>query len=402
MATSKILLLYHYHWPDDVVSAQQFTRLGEALAAKGYQVEAWPCHWSRHLEGQTYSLKPETAGGVLIRRVWRPGLSQHRFSGRILNALWMEMAWAWRALFSPAPEALILGTDPIFSLFLVLFLKLRWPKTKIIHWCFDLYPEYGIAEGLVSEKGLVVRMLRALLRTAYSRCDLVADVGPCMRKKLTLYPIRRSATLTPGALEEPDEPLPIDPAERAQLFGDARLALLYSGNLSHPHEFYMTLKLALRMPQTAVLTYSARGNLMEALRLAVNPEYTNVRFAAFAPPEKLAVHLSAPDIHVVSLKASYTGVAVPSKFFGALAVGRPVLFEGEEESSIARWIREYGVGWVLNAGSLEQTVLELEKFSSCPKGKKEMFAHCHEVYQAHFPKKAVVDAWDKELKGLLG
>jgi len=47
------------------------------------------------------------------------------------------------------------------------------------------------------------------------------------------------------------------------------------------------------------------------------------------------------------LSPSYTGAVVPSKFFGALAAGRPVLFEGSVDCSIARWIKEHRIGWVL-------------------------------------------------------
>jgi len=398
---SKTLILYQYYRPDDVVSARQLTGLGEGLAAKGWEVETWPCNRSCHHEEQNYSLKPEKVDGVLIRRVWRPAFNQHRFLGRVLNAAWVEIAWLFRALFTKSPDTVVIGTDPIFTVWLVPFFKLCWPRTKIAHWCFDLYPEYAVAEGLVAENGFVVRVLKKLLRGAYCKCDVVVDLGLCMRKKLENYPIHKNATLTPWALEEPASPLPFAASERKDLFGDSALCLLYSGNLSHPHEFERTVALARKMRNTASLVYSARGKRVEALKAFLTQEDTNIHFVPFASPDKLMDRLSAPDVQVVSLKSFYTGVAVPSKFFGALAVGRPILFEGDEASAIAGWIRQYGLGWVLTGKNGDEVAADMTAFSLDNRRKQELFKHCHETYQKVFSKKAVLDGWESELKKLL-
>jgi colanic acid biosynthesis glycosyl transferase WcaI len=394
----KILILYHFYEPDDVVSAVLFSGLGQGLAAQGLDVEVWPSNRSCHHENQTYSLKSEKSGEVLIRRVWRPAFQQHRLMGRVLNALWVETSWFCRALFSKTPDMVIIGTDPIFSVLLVPFLKMRWPRVKIAHWCFDLYPEAAVSEGLVGEKSPLVRFLKSLLKGAYAKCDLIADLGVCMKDRLSAYSQTPTTTLTPWALEEPDKPLDFDPGERKLLFGESPLGLLYSGNLSHPNRFDLSLILVRRMKVKVVLAFSARGSRWEELKASLVPEEPHIRLAAFAPFEKLEARLSAPDVHLVSLKDSYTGVTVPSKFFGALAMGRPVLFEGSHASAIARWIEEYKIGWVLNEDNLSQTAEDLENFSRDEKRKTDMFRHCHEVYRDHFSKKSVLEGWIREIR----
>ena len=76
-----------------------------------------------------------------------------------------------------------------------------------------------------------------------------------------------------------------------------------------------------------------------------------MRFAGFAPEAELEKRLTACDLHLVSLRPEWTGTVVPSKFFGALAAGRGVVFAGSPESAIARWIDEHQVGWVSDAGN---------------------------------------------------
>jgi colanic acid biosynthesis glycosyl transferase WcaI len=397
----KILILYHYYWPDDVVSAVQFTGLAEGLAAGGYEIETWPGNRSCHDPKVSYPTSPETNNGVRIHRVWRPPFSQHSFLGRILNSFWVQKFWWLRLFFSTAykPDVILIGTDPLLSLLSVPFLKLIRPKAKIIHWCFDLYPEAAVADGILKEGNSLVKIVKSFMNRGYRKCDLVADIGPCMREKLERYQIQKRATLTPWALEEPSQPLPYDAQERMELFGKdpGPLGLLYSGSFGRAHDFYLTLKLARFMRNKAVFTYGVRGSRLDELKRAVNPEDANVRFAPFTPPGKLSARLSAPDVHLVSLRPEWTGIVVPSKFFGALAVGRPLLFEGDEKSSIARWIKEYGVGWVLTPGNLDSLANELEAFSKNPSVKREMFNHCHAIYQSHFSKKVILGGWIQEL-----
>lgn len=403
-------------------------------ASGKWEVEVWPSNRNCHNPQIKYSTKIEEINGVKVRRVWRPAWRQHSNLGRILSSVWMMKLWCLRFLFSPGgrPDILVIGTDPIFCLGIAPFLKLVHPQMKVVHWCFDLYPEYAIANGMAKENGLIAKMLRWFMGKGYAHCDLVADIGPCMREKLERYPAKARTTHTPWSFEEPAKPLPLDLAERRELFGQAQIALLYSGNFGLPHEFYMTLKLARAAKADGlVLCYSVHGSRVEALQKAANPEDINVRFAAFAPAGRLAARLACPDIHVVSLRSPWTGLLVPSKFFGALAVGRPVLFEGDDAepigdtsassgirarhnqsspfgvrasgqvtSSIARWIREYGVGWVLNHDNLEEVRTELLRFSGNTKKKDEMFKRCHSVYQEHFSKKAVLDDWDAKLQRL--
>ncbi len=361
-------------------------------------------------------------------------MSQHSAFGRIANSLWLQRAWKNRLKSSSyAPDVILIGTDPVLALSCAPALKALRPKAKIVHWCFDLYPEAAVADGAVGEGSTLVRMARERMAKGYAACDLVADLGPCMKEKLKSYQAKKGETLTPWALKEPEEPLPFNKDERKDLFGEASLGLLYSGSFGRAHEFYMTLKLAQRMKedlagpgdgasagsgtsarhtqglpldarasgQGAIFCYAARGSRMEALRKARNPEYTNVRFGSFAAEEKLEARLAAPDVHLVSLRPEWAGIVVPSKFFGALAVGRPVLFEGPGDSDVALWIKEYGVGWVLTHDNLEEVREDLLKFARSPQQKSDMFNRCHEVYQAHFSRAAVISHWDEELRSLL-
>jgi glycosyltransferase involved in cell wall biosynthesis len=58
-------------------------------------------------------------------------------------------------------------------------------------------------------------------------------------------------------------------------------------------------------------------------------------------------------VHVVGLARGLAGFIVPSRFYGVLAVGRPVIVAADEESETARVVREVGCGIVVPPGRPE-------------------------------------------------
>src|SRR5579875_1355731 len=212
----------------------------------------------------------------------------------------------------------------------------------------------------------------------------------------------KRVTLVPWAIEEADAPLAIDQRERQEVFGRARLALLYSGSFGRAHSYNEILQLIENLSsQGAKLAFSVRGNRESELRKAAAKHGEEIRFVDFAKEDRLAARLSCADVHVVSLQPEWTGMVVPSKFFGALSAGRPVLFAGSRESSIARWIEAYNVGWVLNTENLTETVQQLRNYADSPQEQSAMQHRCFDAYQQNFSKRTQFEQWHQLLQSLL-
>jgi glycosyltransferase involved in cell wall biosynthesis len=323
----------------------------------------------------------------------------------------MITAWSLLALRADPPEAIVVGTDPILSVTIALAWKFFRPRTRILHWCFDLYPEAAYADHLLSSSGMVARFLHALLRHAYAKCDWIVAIGPCMLERLTLY---RSgdqdngkeqwigedkgpfAIIVPWALQEPAEVLRSDTAERNAIFGDVHLTLLYSGNFGRAHTYDAFLLLAQQLrSESAALAFSVRGNrepeLYNAVQAIDAKNACPIRFVPFAAPDRLLERLAAPDVHMLSLAPAWTGTVVPSKFFGALAAGRPVCYSGAPDSSVARWISRYELGWLLTPETVPAVAADLIAYVSDPERVRKMQQRCRDTYQELFSKRASID-----------
>jgi colanic acid biosynthesis glycosyl transferase WcaI len=401
--TPTVHILYHYFYPDDVVSAIHLAELASGLSRRGWGVTALPCNRGCRDETRTYSAE-EHWRGVHIRRIWRPRFKQGSSLGRLLNAAWMITAWSLRAVRRDVPDVLIVGTDPVLSVVVAAIWRFLKPNVRTAHWAFDLYPEAAIADGALERRAIVTRTLDSVLRKAYKACDIVVDLGGCMREQITKYGVpARSTTLVPWAISEPQASLPRNQLNRERLFPGARLVLLYSGNFGRAHSFEELLNLARRLKDDGIwLAFSVRGNRAAELRSAVRESDTNIRFIPFAESADLQSHLSLGDVHIVTLREEWTGAVVPSKFFGALAAGRPVLFVGSRKSAIAGWIKQYGLGWTLSADNMETVAHDLRSFVLRSESLSTLFDHCRSVYHSNFSRETMLDSWDRELRDLVG
>ena len=180
----------------------------------------------------------------------------------------------------------------------------------------------------------------------------MVDIGRRMRIRLLRYRHRAyCTTLTPWALAEPSEIPAPDPIVREQLFGKAKLGLLYSGTVGYAHDLRPFVDIARKCRKRNLdiaFCFAGYGNQYKEQLSCLTSDDTNIRIAGFTAEKDLEKRLAAADIHLVSLRTDWDGIVVPSKFFGALAIGRPVIFSGPSSSDVALWLNEHQIGYHLN------------------------------------------------------
>ena len=397
----RICLFYHFYYPDDVVSARHFGDLCEGLAERGWQPVILTSNRLRRDPAQSLPLCTEVRNGVEIVRVWRPGFSQGSFVGRLINSLWLLAAWLVAIARMPKPAAFIVGSDPPLSQLLFPLVKLISPQSRVIFWCFDLYPDALAADKPAGRRAILARACARAMRFTYRYLDVCVDIGPCMREKLAAYrPRGETVTLTPWALVEPACVHEPDPVIRKQIFGDASLALLYSGNLGHAHDFADFLALARLLRERAagiVFAFAVAGMRVPELKAALREDDDNIRVLPLAPEADLQKHLEAADIHLVSLRPEWSGIVVPSKFFGSLAAGRPVIFAGSGESGIATWTKAFDLGLVLAAESQPDVLLRLTELARSPDQLTAWQIKAFATYKSDFSMQKCIESWDQLL-----
>ena len=380
-------------------------QLAQELTQRGWQVTVLTTNRYCREPQRRIPQKEENVQGIHIIRLPRPAWNQASPLQRMMNSAWVIAGWLLKLVRMQSFDVILVGSDPAFAPLIIpgaLFCK---KATILSHWCFDLYPEVAMADSGVQMHTAVVALLQRLMGRSYRAAHLIADLGSCMRRRLAAYNHgAQEATLVPWALVEPDALTPPNPELRKSMFGDAAFGLLYSGTLGRAHDYEIFLKLARllrhRSPHIR-LCFAARGNKVAELKRALTPEDTNIALMDFVAESMLEQHLNAADMHMISLNKEWNGLVVPSKFFGSLATGKPVIYAGPADSSIACLLREHEIGLYIDEKSLEDVVAKLDYLSTNSSAINLLQKNSFEVYKSSFSKKIIVDKWDRVLRQLI-
>jgi glycosyltransferase involved in cell wall biosynthesis len=144
----------------------------------------------------------------------------------------------------------------------------------------------------------------------------------------------------------------------AQAHGlDSQFVVMHSGNVGHAQDLDSLVRAAtfLRDLEDLLVVVAGFGaRHTEMVDLARRLEVTDrVRFLPYQKRERLPLSLSSADLHVVGLAKGLAGYVVPSRLYGILSAGRPVIAAADEDSETARLVAEVGCGVVIPPGRPE-------------------------------------------------
>jgi glycosyltransferase involved in cell wall biosynthesis len=399
---SNCIIVYQYYYPDNVVSARHFTDLAESLCSTGWDVQVFTGNRFCRKSGKIVP-RHEVHNGVNITRSWYPPFSHSKNVGRLLNTLYLSIDWGIRLIFS-CMDIVIFGTNPQFLYYIIPFLRFFRPNLPIVIWGFDLYPEIIISDGIKMPK-ILKSLLDWWAGVSYRHCDILVDIGPCMRKRFLAYhPKARLETIIPWALNEPISPEEPDNNTRFDLFGNTEFGILYSGTIAKAHQFNEFIFLARELRKRSAqinFCFAGNGNCYHELKKMVTPEDSNITFRDFVEERYLPMRLAAADMHMISLRHGWEGIVVPSKFFGSLASGRPLLYCGTPDSCIAEFIREKKIGFVITMDTIKTIADCLEELSHNEKKLRQMQVRSFLFYNEHFTKEMQCMKWNRILNDFL-
>jgi glycosyltransferase involved in cell wall biosynthesis len=153
------------------------------------------------------------------------------------------------------------------------------------------------------------------------------------------------------------EPQPRHNVWSAEQGVDDAFVVMHSGNVGHAQDLDTLVRAAtfLRdLDRLRILVVGFGARYGELTDLAERLEVTDtIRFLGYQPRERLSLSLSSADLHYVGLARGLAGYVVPSRLYGILAVGRPVLVSADADSETVRLVQDVGCGVVLPPGRPE-------------------------------------------------
>ena len=178
-----------------------------------------------------------------------------------------------------------------------------------------------------------------------------------------------------------------------------RFVIGYSGNLGcvHAVDPVVELMTLLKDEPELIFLFIGAGAGYRTLRAATAGRgLGNVVFRPYQDRAQLPQSLTAPDLHLVTLRPELEGLVMPSKLYGALAAGRPVVFIGDPEGDVARLVQG-GAGLVARPDRMPALAGEIRALRRDPARLAQLGAAARGAYEAA-TKEMSLDAWTRCLR----
>jgi glycosyltransferase involved in cell wall biosynthesis len=368
----KFLLVCQLFYPELVSTGMHMTELCVALSKLGWEIDVVCAQPAVLHEERNRKVPPAMEyEGINIYRV--AALGNHRGSlvGRLFHGLTFMLSTAlWSLRRAGCYSGLVVGTNPPFVGLVGLLVKWlrRKPYAVIV---YDVYPETAIGSGVIKKSSLIAwiwkKISQSIVRGAVANIVIGRDMARVIAERLNSQGTRGLHLVCNWSDEKSVYPVPKSQnAFREQYNPKGAFLVQYSGTIGRTHNVEILIEAAEILKQENIFfQFIGDGFKKSKLQDMVKEKgLTNVQFLPFQPMDILAQVLSAGEVAVVCLASAFTGLSVPSKTYGIMAAGVPVLAFMDADSEIALTVSETGCGLVLsnaNGAEVARVVKELKR-----------------------------------------
>jgi colanic acid biosynthesis glycosyl transferase WcaI len=342
--------------------------------------------------------------GVTIHRVWHTRFPKSFLLGRAVNYVTFLLGAMWAVCWMRRPDVVVVETDPPLLSLIGGWLQ-RWRRVPLIVYLQDIHPDIGVALGKLRE-GWPIRCLKRRLFAVYRRADRVVVLSRDMRRRMLEAGLdERRVVILPNWI---DTAL-VRPIKQGNTFRhrhgiDGRFLVMYSGNLGLCQRLEDVIAAAdcLKLRTDILFVLIGDGAIrsqleQQACRLAL----TNVRFLPYEPKATLAESLSAADLHLVPLDPRVAECLMPSKLYGVLASGTPLLAVAPDHCELADLVRQNQVGHVVRPGEPEALAQVIEALVGQPESLDAMGRRARELAEMQFDRHQITPRFAQLLRSVL-
>ena len=365
-----LLVLSQTFVPDPASVGQHMADVAFEMGRRGHRVVVYTSRHGYENPDVEYP-KRESRDGVEIRRLGMSSFGKKNLLIRALGTLTFSLQCFVLALFTPRLEGIFFSTSPpLIGAFAAVVAMLR--RVPVAYWAMDLNPDQLIAMGKIGPRSFTARVLERVNRFILKRSALVVALDRFMADRLRARGVRDAKMLImpPWPHEDCMDAAPRDQNPFRVAHGlVGKTVIMYSGNHSPANPLRTLLDAAVRFKADDSIRFLFVGGGLgkkEVEATIRDNALANVVSLPYQPLESLGNSLGAADVHVVSLGENMIGIIHPCKIYGAMAVGRPVLFLGPRPSHVSDLLDQHEIGWHVAHGDVEGMVRAIERIRQTP------------------------------------
>jgi glycosyltransferase involved in cell wall biosynthesis len=399
----RICFFNRSYWPDQAATGQLLTELAEDLVSRhacevtvvaGRALNAAPGTDQSEWRLVTH----ETRRGVRIERANGTRFRPRRFGGRAANYLSYFVSAIAASFRIGRPDVVVSLTDPPIVGLLALWTARR-TGARFVFLCEDVFPE--VAALLDDFKNDAVnRVLDRINRYLLREADAIVALGERMRRRLVeekgadparIHIIHNWAdcgAIVPGLKD--------NAFSRAYGLVD-RFVFMHSGNVGLSQNLDVLVEAAARLRDRDDIVIAIVGDGTKRVALESQARaraLTNLRFFPYQPKQELHESFAAADAFLVSLEPGLEGYIVPSKLYGILAAGRPLVAAVDPSSEVATIARDHRCGLYAAPGDPDDLARQILTLADNPELTRTLGANARNI-AARFDRPVAVQAYHR-------
>ena len=366
----RILFISQVFWPDTVAVAQHLWDLAEALERKRNVVSAYSSRYPYENKNSNYKTS-EIHQNVSIERINHTSFGKSSIIGRLSDFLTFNVLIFFKLLFIKKEKYdLIIGTTvPPFLSFIGVIVA-KWKKIPFYYWVMDMQPELAIASNMIKPTSISAKLFTLIGNYTIQKSTLIFALDTYMKECL----------LKRGAKKENVHVLPIwpvmnnvyegdrwqNPFRIENNFGD-KIVVMYSGNHAYVHPLDTLLEAALKIKDDNRFLFVFIGDGVrkkDVTNFKNKHHLSNIVQLPYQPRNVIHISLGSADLQVVIMGDSQVGFTHPNKIYGALFVGKPVVYIGPSPSHITDILHNLKDNISVSHGEVDKLVEALKEFAS--------------------------------------
>ncbi len=252
-------------------------------------------------------------------------------------------------------------------------------RTKHIYNIQDFNPEQAAAVSYTN-KQFIFNWAKKVDKwnCSYSDCVIVVgnDMSETLKGRFENQDVPKHVVINNWTNEDEIVPLAKE-NESIQAFLkenhlEDKFIIMYSGNIGLYYDLENIIKVTEHFKEynDLAFVFIGEGAVKQEMQVFVQDNHIhNVHFLPYQPKEFIKYSLNAADVHLVVNQKGIKGVSVPSKIYGVMAAGKPVLGVLEQGSEAQMLIEKSRCGVVVEPQDYRGIIDSIEELYKLEKEK---------------------------------
>ena len=221
----------------------------------------------------------------------------------------------------------------------------------------DVYPDIAVDLNVLKQRSIATRLIGILADIPRRRADGIIALGDEMKARLVARGIAEDKIVVAENWADGDEIVPGP-------FQDGPLVVHYSGTFGLAHEEHTIAEAMRQLRDDNRFRFVFVGGGARRVRLerfCREEGIGNAEFRPYTSRSELGRSLAEGHVGLVTQIPETAGAIVPSKTYGIMAAGRPMLYVGPEGATPSLVLRRHECGWRIEPGDVAGMVKLLKR-----------------------------------------